>query len=74
MVDWLLNFFKTHEENIFYYQKFGEIDAPVLDITFKYNNSTLSAKAFVDSGADITIIPKTLGETLKLQKTNFKSN
>ncbi len=43
---------------------FGTITRPVAEVIFIYNGTEISETVFVDSGADVTLIPKSLGEVL----------
>jgi hypothetical protein len=45
---------------------------PKIPIKIFSNSEVLDLEVLVDSGADITLIPKTLGETLNLKRTNLR--
>ncbi len=49
---------------------FGDILRPVAEITFVNNKREILESVYVDSGADITLIPKSVGELLgfKIEK------
>lgn len=58
---------------IFKYRKqksssFGKILRPIADIILEFNGNRIEVPMYIDSGADITLIPFTLGKALGLQE------
>jgi len=49
----------------------GTILRPVAEVTLEYNNQRAKVAMYIDSGADITIIPLEVGKTLGF-KQNFQ--
>lgn len=47
---------------------FGEILRPIADIVLEFNGNKLEIPMYIDSGADITLIPFTLGKALGFQE------
>lgn len=48
---------------------FGEILRPIADVILEFNGNRIEVPMYIDSGADITLIPFTLGKALSLQET-----
>ncbi len=46
---------------------FGPVLRPVAEVIFIYKGREILESAYVDSGADISLIPKSLGEALGLE-------
>ena len=46
---------------------FGAILRPVAEVIFIYKDKEILESAYVDSGADISLIPKSLGEALGIE-------
>jgi hypothetical protein len=44
----------------------GSIFQPLLDVTLRHDNMVLQVGLFLDSGADISIVPDSLGQALGL--------
>jgi len=51
--------FREEQSNVF-----GPISRPIAEITFINNDKEILELIYVDSGADITLIPKSVGELL----------
>jgi len=73
-----MNFFSFfHKKDLgvytYKYEKREDIYYPIVPINF-YTNSTplFGAKALVDTGADLTLIPKTLGLDIGLKRTQLQ--
>ena len=45
---------------------FGTIWRPVIEVAFRYGRYRIRTDALVDPGADITLLPKRLGDALHL--------
>lgn len=75
-MDWLKRLFGIKQEGVTYkYDKItdGEVNKhPVCIVTFKNSEGNVDLKMLVDSGADITLLPKWAGEMLNLQRTELK--
>lgn len=71
----LFSLFRNKDINghAYKYEKRENIYYPIVPIKF-YSNSTslFEAKAIVDTGADITLIPKTLGIDIGLKRTHLQ--
>jgi hypothetical protein len=55
----------------FKYQEFEGLSYPSCSVDFFVNNKIVTLAMIVDSGADITLIPKSIGQVLNLQKTHL---
>ena len=49
---------------------FDEILRPVARVTLSHKNIVIPQVFYVDSGADITLIPRSIGELLLLESPN----
>lgn len=47
---------------------FGEILRPIADVTLEFDGNRIEVPMYIDSGADITLIPFTLGKALGFQE------
>lgn len=76
MLDLLKRFFGYENEGVtFKYDSVidGEVNRhPVCIVTFNNDEGPVKLKMLVDSGADITLLPKWAGEMLDLKKTELK--
>lgn len=59
---------------IFKYRKqssssFGKIFRPVADVMLEFNGNKIEIPMYIDSGADITLIPFTVGKALGFQES-----
>ncbi|PIR43320.1 hypothetical protein COV24_03280 [candidate division WWE3 bacterium CG10_big_fil_rev_8_21_14_0_10_32_10] len=66
-------FFNNHDTKVYKYRGTDGAKHPVCEVNFIINNQNGPYKTFmiIDSGADISIIPKTIGEDLGLKKTDL---
>ena len=66
-------FNKEQEPYTYKYEKRDNLYYPIVPINFYTNSKPLfQAKAIVDTGADITLIPKSLGMDLELKRTQLQ--
>jgi len=74
MFSWLGRLFNNTPTNAFTY-KYQELSGtkyPVCDVEFILNNKNASYFMVIDSGADISLIPKSVGEQLGFKRTQLK--
>ena len=75
-MNWFKRLFGIQREGVTYkYDKIidGEVNKhPVCIVTFKNSGGNVDLKMLVDSGADITLLPKWAGEMLNLKRTDLK--
>lgn len=62
--------FKKTNQVIYKYHKQNGYKYPAVEVLFK-NNTSLKYVFILDSGADITIVPKSVGEILGFKKTKL---
>ena len=73
MFSFIKSIFNTQEKTIYKYQGLPGEKYPSAEITFLIDGINEPFKAFIiiDSGADISVIPKTIGESISLKKTQL---